>query len=130
MVVVFKPRPTVFAALQEDTIMPFQASDVKLQTEGSLNVPGQNNIVIELEAKVAGSLVGAVKKTLSDAIQGELRKHMTDTRSFTVTGIDVRYSKVRGDGVVTEMQASFSIVEEIREASNDVDAVLKELGGV
>ena len=110
--------------------MPFQASDVKLETEGSLNVPGQNNIVIELEAKVAASLVGAVKKTLSDVIQGELRKHMTDTRSFAVTDLDVRYSKVRGDGVVTEMTASFTIVEEVREASNDVDAVLKDLGGV
>lgn len=110
--------------------MPFQASDVKLQTEGSLNVPGQNNIAIELEAKMAASLVGAVKKVISDAIQGELRKHMTDTRSFTVTGIDVSYSKVRNDGIVTEMAASFAIIEEIREASNDMDAVLKDLGGV
>lgn len=110
--------------------MPFQASDVRLQTEGSLNVPGQNNITIELEAKMAASLVGAVKKMLSDAIQGELRKHMTDTRSFTVTGIEVRYSKTRSDGVVTEMTAHFAIIEEIREASNDVDAVLKDLGGV
>ena len=110
--------------------MPFQASDVKLETEGSLNVPGQNSIVIELEAKMASSLVGAVKKMLSDAIQGELRKHMSDTRSFSVTGIDIRYSKTRNDGVVTEMSASFAIIEEIREASNDVDAVLKELGGV
>ena len=110
--------------------MPFQASDVKIETEGALNVPGQNNVVIELEAKMAASLVGAVKKTISDAIQGELRKHMTDTRSFSVTGIDVQYSKVRNDGVVTEMIAHFAIIEEIREASNDVDAVLKDLGGV
>lgn len=107
--------------------MGYSPSDVKVETVGEMNIPGQNNIVIQLEAKVAASLVGAVKKVISDAVQSELRKHIENGRSLSVSGIEVRYSKVRDDGVVTEMTAHFGISEEVHEVSNDVADVVKQI---
>lgn len=86
--------------------MGYSQSDVKVETVGALNIPGENSIIVQLQAKMAPSLAGSIKKTVKDAVSLELRKH---DGHYACEVTDCRYTDVGVDGIVREVSISLQI---------------------
>lgn len=126
MVSFFISGPTESTAIQKGAMMAgYSASDVKVESVGSLNVPGENSIVVKLMAKMAPSLAGSVKKTVENAVSLEMRKY---EGHYACKVTDCRYTDVGVDGIVREVSISLQIFSKAQ-FEEESDKVLNFFSG-
>lgn len=123
----FFPWATVDPILQEGAIMAgYSQSDVKVETVGALNIPGENSITVQLQAKMAPSLKGAVKSCVQSAVTTELRKHDAPSgyQGWLSSVTSCEFTKVSDAGVVEEITIGLSITPANKIEEGGVDFII------
>lgn len=107
-------------------MMGYSASDVKVESVGSLNVPGENTIIVQLKAKMAPSLKGAVKSCVQSAAQTELRKHDPPEgyAGWLSSVTSCEFSKISDAGVVEEITIGLSITPANKIEESGLDFII------
>lgn len=104
----------------------YSQSDVKVETVGALNIPGENSITVQLQAKMAPSLKGAVKSCVQSVVTTELRKHDAPDgyQGWLSSVTSCEFSKVSDAGVVEEITIGLSITPANKIEEGGVDFII------